>query len=1196
MRKTALRWINRVVYLALLVPALLLPTHVASAQTVVDIDAVANATGDSTGSSFPSGAAAVTVNLTAGTYDLIPIDIANGGRFTAAEFCTCNNPPKYDWVYDFVTSEQSARERVTSAASRVGFESSASAAFSLAPTRRITLSNSGWIKFFIFDNPIGDNAGGMSLKIVPVTASPTNLPTMQTLVSTSSSILGLEPGPGQRRVGLVPFNDGRVVATYATGYPTGSCSWIPSQCAEPMASWHLVLDQAGIVVPPQRTWPELDAKNYINQGTVFPGRGDSVGDGSVAAVAMGHSGHNSLGGNFVRIDSSGTVLSRLGGSASYAPGLCAVGNDLFVSYLIVDVNLWGIKWWTDGTTLAGDSTIASPVPGGVSFGWACGVSATTGGGYVVAYRHNPGSGLGLRLYSATGPNWQPIGDAVSITYPASVAQYLWSIDSGDDRGVVVLRDLTSDGRYGVFFLRFRITATGVQVLDSVPQLVGYSASFEGMDGAVTYGGNGVFYLVQYEGGRSAAGQPANIRQRVSVHRLDFDSNTLALIATPYEDSNWTGATLFKERNLESFSIAKSCDGNLYVGGAVDGGTGRGSLKIFKIAVDTPTCGGPPIITPSVVGSKGSNDWYVGDVAVSFAVDLKGSAVQSQSGCDPVTVSSDTVATTLTCSVTSRAGTTSQSVTIKRDATAPVVTPVRTPMPNSDNWNNVAVAVSFTGSDATSGVAGCSGGETLSAEAASQSSVAGTCTDNAGNVSAGVSATDINIDMTAPVLTATRSPDANAAGWNNTAVTVTYTAIDALSGVPADACNQAVRVTQNGVDNSVELSCRDRAMNITSKRVTGINIDTIAPTAYATVTPQPNAGGWHNAPATVSFSGTDTLSGSGLAGCAAAVTVSADITGRAVSGSCTDVADNVSAPASVTVNLDQVAPAVTITSPASGASYVQGSSVVAAYSCADARSGVVACIGTVPSGSAASTTTLGGNSFTVTAADVAGNLRTATISYNVVAATPAYTLTPTALAFGSQGLNTSVTQVVTLSSTGGAPIPITSIALSGSASTQYSRTTTCGASVPVGGSCTISVTFRPTSTGSKTATLTVTAGGGAGTKTVALSGTGATASYTVSPTRVSFGSVPRNTTSAAQTVSVTNTSAIAMPITSITLTGSQASQFVQSNNCGTLLAAGKACQVQVSFRPTTTGSKSASLSIVAGAGGGTKTVALSGTGM
>ena len=86
---------------------------------------------------------------------------------------------------------------------------------------------------------------------------------------------------------------------------------------------------------------------------------------------------------------------------------------------------------------------------------------------------------------------------------------------------------------------------------------------------------------------------------------------------------------------------------------------------------------PPVITPSVAPPTpdGANGWYHTSPTVSFDVEDGESAIQSTSGCDPVTVSTDTASAgrVLTCFATSAGGTSSKSVTIKRDATAPTVT-------------------------------------------------------------------------------------------------------------------------------------------------------------------------------------------------------------------------------------------------------------------------------------------------------------------------------------------------------------------------------------------------------------------------------------------------------------------------------------------------------------------------------------------
>jgi Abnormal spindle-like microcephaly-assoc'd, ASPM-SPD-2-Hydin len=103
---------------------------------------------------------------------------------------------------------------------------------------------------------------------------------------------------------------------------------------------------------------------------------------------------------------------------------------------------------------------------------------------------------------------------------------------------------------------------------------------------------------------------------------------------------------------------------------------------------------------------------------------------------------------------------------------------------------------------------------------------------------------------------------------------------------------------------------------------------------------------------------------------------------------------------------------------------------------------------------------------------------------------AYTVSPTSLAFDTQTVGTkSAAQPVTVTNTGTAALPITSIKLMGPNPRQFSKTTTCGASLAPSTNCTINVSFKPTTTGVKTEKLNVNAGGGAGTQTVTLSGTG-----------------------------------------------------------------------------------------------------------
>jgi hypothetical protein len=95
----------------------------------------------------------------------------------------------------------------------------------------------------------------------------------------------------------------------------------------------------------------------------------------------------------------------------------------------------------------------------------------------------------------------------------------------------------------------------------------------------------------------------------------------------------------------------------------------------------------------------------------------------------------------------------------------------------------------------------------------------------------------------------------------------------------------------------------------------------------------------------------------------------------------------------------------------------------------------------------------------------------------------------------------------------------------------------------------------------------------------------------SPSSLTFASQALNTTSAAQSVTVTNTGTAAAAMTSIGITG----DFAEGNNCGTSLAAGASCTVTVTFTPTASGTRTGSLTVNSNASNNPVTVGLSGTG-
>jgi hypothetical protein len=210
------------------------------------------------------------------------------------------------------------------------------------------------------------------------------------------------------------------------------------------------------------------------------------------------------------------------------------------------------------------------------------------------------------------------------------------------------------------------------------------------------------------------------------------------------------------------------------------------------------------------------------------------------------------------------------------------------------------------------------------------------------------------------------------------------------------------------------------------------------------------------------------------------------------------------------------------------------------------------------------------------------------------ATVSYTLTPSSINFGSRTLNTATQRNFSLANTGTAALPIGSIEIVGTDRALFTRTHNCGSSVAVGANCTIGVTFRPTSVGAKSANLRVVAGNNT-IRNRALTGTGVRAAFSVSPTSLAFGNVARNTTSTPKTVTISNTGAGLLPISSISLGGANPGQFARSHNCPALVAVGGSCKVSVVFKPTSTGSKSAALIVTPGGGAAPKSVPLSGTG-
>ena len=212
------------------------------------------------------------------------------------------------------------------------------------------------------------------------------------------------------------------------------------------------------------------------------------------------------------------------------------------------------------------------------------------------------------------------------------------------------------------------------------------------------------------------------------------------------------------------------------------------------------------------------------------------------------------------------------------------------------------------------------------------------------------------------------------------------------------------------------------------------------------------------------------------------------------------------------------------------------------------------------------------------------------------AQPTANLSPPSMTFASQALGTtSSAQAVTLTNSGGTTLNITSLALTGVNASDFAQTNTCGSSVAAGSNCTISVMFTPSVSGTEAASLSIADNASGSPQTVNLSGTGTGAVASLAPGSLAFLNQPVDMTSTAQSVTLSNTGNAALSITSLALTGTNASDFDESNTCGSSLAAGANCTIVVMFTPSVAGTEAASLSIADNSSGSPQTVSLSGAG-
>jgi len=208
--------------------------------------------------------------------------------------------------------------------------------------------------------------------------------------------------------------------------------------------------------------------------------------------------------------------------------------------------------------------------------------------------------------------------------------------------------------------------------------------------------------------------------------------------------------------------------------------------------------------------------------------------------------------------------------------------------------------------------------------------------------------------------------------------------------------------------------------------------------------------------------------------------------------------------------------------------------------------------------------------------------------------PILQASPAPVAFGSVTVGaTSATTTVTITNAGSASASAVTASTPDSTHFPLSVNTCNNVSVPAGGSCSFKVAFHPTVAGTLSANITVARSGGS--LTVGVSGTGsavATPGQLSMPASMTFASQTVSTTSAVNSVTITNIGGTAVSVSGAS--SSNPSEFtIASSTCSTV-SAGGSCAIGVTFKPGAAGARSGSISVVSSGLGSPQAISASGT--
>ena len=211
------------------------------------------------------------------------------------------------------------------------------------------------------------------------------------------------------------------------------------------------------------------------------------------------------------------------------------------------------------------------------------------------------------------------------------------------------------------------------------------------------------------------------------------------------------------------------------------------------------------------------------------------------------------------------------------------------------------------------------------------------------------------------------------------------------------------------------------------------------------------------------------------------------------------------------------------------------------------------------------------------------------------ATSTFTLNPTSMTFANQEVGaSSATKTVTVTNSGASSVTILSLTASTDFVVTASGTKPCGGALAAKAKCTFSVTFTPSAAGAVKGTVAIANSSSVNPQLLDITATGALP-VTLKPTSLTFAAQTVGSTSAPQTVTLTNNQSVGLSIVSLLATGDYTVSPGGTAPCGSSVAALGSCTFQVAFTPTTTGTIDGAVTVTHSAGGSPQAVKLIGVG-